>query len=537
MKRKPHIIIFNPDEMRSDCLAHLGQNPAARTPFLDEFAGSEAVSFRNAFCQNTVCVPSRCSFFTGLYPHVNGHRTMQHLLRSHEPSMFSELKEAGYYVWMNTRNDLVAGQIPGLMESHATEIYFGEDCPKPPGPENKAFRGLPGDKNYYSHYEGRLALDENGKHHSADDGVVDAAIDRILHPVDERPLCMFLGLMYPHTPYAVEEPYFSAIDRSKLPRRASTGMGKPQIEADLRRMMGIDAYTEADWDELRACYLGMCRKVDDQFRRLCDTLKRAGIYDDCAIFFLSDHGDYAGDYGLPEKSQNTFEDCLTKVPLLVKPPRGEGLDSGITDSMVELVDFYATVMDYAGVESGHDHFGRSLRPILEDRSAELRDYVFCEGGRMPWEIQADEYHPTAGSSGNIPKVSMYWPRQTAQLDGDVHCKGTMVRGRDYKYVHRANGKHEFYDLQKDGLEEHNVYGDVIYEEQVKQMRFIMLEWYQQTCDIVPRDYDRRFTDRMMWTMIKQECPPQLEEKAWEMIRDGKGMAYIKAQLAAMQEDQ
>ena len=196
---------------------------------------------------------------------------------------------------------------------------------------------------------------------------------------------MFLGLMYPHTPYAVEEPYFSAINRSKLPRRASIGQGKPQMEADLRRLMGLDAYSEADWDELRACYLGMCMKVDDQFRRLCDALKQAGIYDDCAIFFLSDHGDYAGDYGLPEKSQNTFEDCLTKVPLLVKPPRGEELDSGISDSLVELVDFYATVMDYAGVEPSHDHFGRSLRPVLENRSREIRDYAFCEGGRMPWE--------------------------------------------------------------------------------------------------------------------------------------------------------
>ena len=536
MKKKPHIIIFNPDEMRSDCLSHLGKNPAAQTPFLDEFAGSEAVSFQNAYCQNTVCVPSRCSFFTGLYPHVNGHRTMQHLLRSHEPSLFSELKEAGYYVWMNSRNDLIAGQIPDLMDAHATEIYYGEDCPKPLGPEKKEFRGQPGDKNYYSHYEGRLLTDENNKNYSSDDGVIDAAIDRILHPVDDHPLCMFLGLMYPHTPYAVEEPYFSAIDRDKLPRRAVTGRGKPQMEAALRQLMRMDAYTEQDWDELRACYLGMCMKVDDQFKRLVDALKKAGIYDDCAIFFLSDHGDYAGDFDLPEKSQNTFEDCLVKVPLLIKPPRYEMVDPGISDSLVELVDFYATVLDYAGVVASHDHFGQSLRPILENRHRELREFVYCEGGRMPWETQADEYHPAAGSSGKIPEASMYWPRQTAQLDANAHCKGTMIRNHRYKYVHRSNGKHEFYDLNEDSLEENNVFGAVRYEEQVINLRFSLLDWYQQTCDIVPRDCDRRLTDRMMWAMIKQDCPPQLEEKAWEMIRDGKGMAYIKAQLAMMKTE-
>ena len=113
MEKRPNIIIVNPDQMRADSLAHLG-NPASHTPFLDHLAESEAVSFSNAFCQNPVCVPSRCSFTTGLYPHVNGHRTMAHLLRPHETSIFEELKNAGYYVWMNARNDLIAGQVPGL---------------------------------------------------------------------------------------------------------------------------------------------------------------------------------------------------------------------------------------------------------------------------------------------------------------------------------------------------------------------------------------------------------------------------------------
>lgn len=75
MKRH-HIIIINPDEMRWDSMGHTG-SPAAHTPFIDEFVSSEAVSFDRAYCQNPVCVPSRCSFLTGLYPHVHGHRTMR----------------------------------------------------------------------------------------------------------------------------------------------------------------------------------------------------------------------------------------------------------------------------------------------------------------------------------------------------------------------------------------------------------------------------------------------------------------------------
>lgn len=67
MGKHPHIIIFNPDQMRADSMGHWG-NPAAKTPFLDRFAETEAVSFRNAFCQNPLCVPSRCSFLPGSIP-------------------------------------------------------------------------------------------------------------------------------------------------------------------------------------------------------------------------------------------------------------------------------------------------------------------------------------------------------------------------------------------------------------------------------------------------------------------------------------
>ena len=44
-QKRPHIIIFNPDEMRADALHHLGKNQAAVTPNLDKFFQSDAVSF------------------------------------------------------------------------------------------------------------------------------------------------------------------------------------------------------------------------------------------------------------------------------------------------------------------------------------------------------------------------------------------------------------------------------------------------------------------------------------------------------------
>jgi arylsulfatase A-like enzyme len=63
-RKKPNIIIFNPDQWRGDVMGHLG-NPGAVTPNVDRLVQENAVSFSTAFCQNTVCTPSRCSFMTG----------------------------------------------------------------------------------------------------------------------------------------------------------------------------------------------------------------------------------------------------------------------------------------------------------------------------------------------------------------------------------------------------------------------------------------------------------------------------------------
>ncbi len=89
------------------------------------------------------------------------------------------------------------------------------------------------------------------------------------------------------------------------------------MQRELAALQNMREWTEAEYDELRAVYLGMCR-VDDLTGQVVRALKEKGIYDDTAVFFFSDHGDYTGDYGLVEKVQNCFEDCLTNVPFLVK---------------------------------------------------------------------------------------------------------------------------------------------------------------------------------------------------------------------------
>jgi arylsulfatase A-like enzyme len=498
MAAQPHIVIFNPDQWRGDVMGHLG-NPAARTPVLDQLVAEDAVSFRWAFCQNPVCTPSRCSFMTGWYPHVRGHRTMFHMLHPErgEPMLLNILKEQGYHVYWGGKNDVVPGQ--WSREQYAEswperELYDLQ--PNWHGPVYEEARGAKGTDTYYSFFDGKLEKQPGEDYyHDSDWMWVMEAIRLIRNRPDDRPLCLYLPLIYPHPPYGVEDPFFSRIDRDALPPRIPAPeqwhRNKPYILRGLYKNFGMQTWTEDRWDELRATYYGMCMRTDALLGELVNALREEGLYDDTALFLFADHGDFTGDYGLVEKTQNTFEDCLSRVPFVVKPPKDTPVQPRVSDALVELVDFSETVYDLVGVDPEYSRFGKSLLPVLAGETDEHRDAVFCEGGRLRGEKQAMELE--SHSWMKDIETHPYWPRLVLQSRDDFvfHGKAAMCRTHDYKYTMRFYEYDELYDLRNDPGEEHNLIDDPAYRGVLTQLKERLLRWYMETCDVVPYDTDQR----------------------------------------------
>ena len=181
MPKQPHIIIFNPDQWRGDVMGHLG-NPAAATPNLDRIIEDDAVSFRYAFCQNPVCTPSRCSFMTGWYPHVRGHRTMFHMLQPDEPVLLKYFKDSGYFVWWGGKNDLVPRQ-NGFAE-YCDVKYEAPRELRPNLHRADEWRGDPEGDNYYSFFAGKLETDDEAVYYDNDWAMVDGAVDLIRNAGD-----------------------------------------------------------------------------------------------------------------------------------------------------------------------------------------------------------------------------------------------------------------------------------------------------------------------------------------------------------------
>lgn len=487
MGKRPHIVLFHPDQWRGDVLGHLG-NEGAVTPNLDRLVERDAVSFRYAYCQSPVCTPSRCSIMTGWYPHVRGHRTMHHMLRPEEPMLLRTLKECGYFVWWGGKNDVVPAQHGfGAYCDVKHRAALHAPSAKPP----RGWRGEPGSDTYYSFYVGRLDKGEESFYPDSDWGHVLAAIDLIRNRPEDRPLCIYLPLSYPHPPYGVEEPWFSLIDRGKLPPRIPAPRdwsAKPSMLRGLYERLGMQGWSEERWQELRATYYGMCARVDHQFGLVVEALRAEGIYDETAIFFFSDHGDFTGDYGLVEKAQNTFEECLVRVPFVVKPPAEFRAKPGVSEAMVELIDLPATVEALAKIQPAHTHFGRSLLPILAGETQVHRDAVFCEGGRLPGETHCMERE----SNPDLDPEDLYWPRMSLQRsDGPEHLKAVMCRTKEYKYVRRLGERDELYDLRTDPHQLENRIDDPALKPVLETMRERLLDWYMETCDVVPHDPDRR----------------------------------------------
>jgi arylsulfatase A-like enzyme len=504
---KSNIIIFNPDQFRTDGLKHMG-NEGAYTPNLDKLVKEEAISFSNAFCQNPVCTPSRCSFMSGWYPHVRGHRTMRHMLHSEagEESLLRILKDDGYNVWWGGKNDLIPGQngyqadcnvkFQATEEDHKRwKVGKSIDLHK-----DTSWRGKEDSGDYFSFYAGKLNGTEDQKLYDSDWDNITGALEYIENYDESKPFVLYLPLIYPHPPYGVEEPYYSLIDRKKcnkrIPNLHDNRYGsKPEILKQIIKSQGLQDWNEERYEELRATYYAMCARIDHQAGMIIEALKKKNLWDDSMFFFFSDHGDYTGDYGIVEKNQNTFDDSITKVPLIVKLPKNDQdpvQKTGISDALVELIDVSETIYDLTKIDKHYWTFGQSLLPLILGNKIAHREEVHCEGGRLKGESCTKEKEALDRFSPNL-KDCLYYPRLSTQQINEplYHGKATMIRSKNFKYVKRMVEEDEFYDLIKDSDEQINVINDPQYKDEIINLKEHLLEWYQSTCDIVPFLIDDR----------------------------------------------
>ena len=487
-----NFILFFPDEMRASSVSCYG-NMTVKMPNFDRLA-DEGTRFDQCIVQNPVCTPSRCSLMTGWYVHNMGHRSLWHNLRTHEPSLFRYLKQAGYDIAWYGKNDLYSqeyldeilddiGEKRGGYKSEPSRPYVK------PGRHSKKFE--PGEIGYLSFLMNPTPSDG--------DEFLDVHTARALDFLesrkdDDKPFMLYLPIAMPHPPYCAVERYHTMYKPEEVSGeviKPGLTTGKPAYEELIRQSRDLDKADESLFDEIRAVYLGMNSCVDAMLGEILDTLDRTGLAENTTVIVCSDHGDWAGDYGLVEKWSNAMDDKLVRVPLIIKSPGHK--QSHTVREQVEMFDIMPTVLALAGIEAHHAHFAQSLVPQLDGAAGDPDRAAFCEGGYDRHEKTASEWYSEGSwAKGIRTPGTLYYPKVRLQHDHpDSICRAAMIRTLTHKLTVRSNGENELYDLLNDPDELHNRYDSPDLAVVRTSLEKQMLEWYIKTSDVVPTDYDSR----------------------------------------------
>jgi choline-sulfatase len=463
--QRPNLILFVPDELRADALGCHG-NPVVKTPNFDHLAQS-GTRFESCHIQFPVCGASRCSLVTGWPTSVRGHRSLYYFLKPGEPNMFRYLRQAGYDVFLFGKNDVLA---PETIAGSVTEWRN----PRTPAAEFAAI-GKP-------QFPNTMRLPPLGdRRRTVDYAVIQLAIKVLEGRQAERPFCLFLALFEPHPPYTISRDFYDLYDPAQVPAPAPPGLPRrPRFHAALREIAGLTRVTEAEFRKLRAVYYGQVSYSDWLLGELMEALERTAHWRDTALFVCSDHGDYAGDYGLVEKWPAGLEDCLTHVPLIARIPGGAA--GNVSRELIELYDLMATCLELAGTRATHTHFARSLMPQLHGSAGDPERAAFTEGGYNTYEPQAFE-----------PIIEgLYGPKtrlQNEQPETVTRCAA--LRTRRYKYIARPNDQSELYDCEHDPRQENNLFGDGSVREVQAQLQLRLTNWYIDTSGVPPVQRDPR----------------------------------------------
>ena len=407
--RPKHVILITTDHMRYDCIGAHG-NAAMHTPNLDRLVGG-GVSFGGAFAQSPICMPSRCSFMTGLYPQQTGvTENGQTLPGNFTPTAATAFKAAGFQTAQigklhfqphedhdldpRARNDygfdvLYLAEEPGSYEDAYVKWLRSEfpeyeqlfRVPRSSSPQRKKER------------DGRV-LDAPWQ--ASFSGWVATQACRYMGAWPRKAAGQFLhmGFYAPHPPLNPTTEMFAPYEGLDLPPRQrgeNEWADKPEPLAEMLHM--CDDWSDEQFDTYRRHFYAMVTGVDMAVGMLLEELTRLGVLDQTLIVFTSDHGDMCGDHNMILKGPS-FYDQLMRMPLVMHWPDGLGGGQRSVDGLVEMVDVLPTILDLCNSTPPPAMIGRSYAEALRAGSQpETRDDVIAtyEPDWMMLRTEAHKY--------------------------------------------------------------------------------------------------------------------------------------------------
>lgn len=395
-----NILLILADQLRSDTLCCYGNN-GIRTPHIDALA-ADGIRYDRCYTANPLCMPSRHSLFSGMYPHNHGVYTNGVMARDEGKTLPRWLRYAGWQTANIGKMHLEPTLDAGGKYSEEAKVHWMADPSHQIPPGYRGFdyiRSTIGHSVVTGNYrewflshggtEEMFQVDYTGPHtggmhmlaalHCS--SYIGEAAERYLRIDREKEKPFFLTVSFPDPHFPFTPPRELVRDRDVTPPAG----GPEDLEGRHQRYR---EFWEGSWTpegngqasgsavdgnltkERIARTYEMTELMDRAVGRIVTALKEEGLYEETAIFFLSDHGELLGDHGLWFKGPFLYEG-LIRVPLLCVDHVHCGKTSG---RLVSLVDIAPAVCDLLGISPMPWADGRNFLPGSPRRESCLVEY-------------------------------------------------------------------------------------------------------------------------------------------------------------------
>jgi arylsulfatase A-like enzyme len=418
--KSPNILILHADQLRYDGLGCNG-NAHARTPHIDAIAAEGSV-FTRHIAANPICMPSRASFFTGLYP--SGHNVWSNgvpLSRDRDTGPVGSWPLPPGARSLRTLADVFSAggyDTASFGKLHLTPnrspLEYG-------GAENWALMDIGGLRNWHGPYYGFRHVEMTKGHaeepcqsgHYAD--WLEAEHPEIraralgtkatsAYPLPERrdiyaspvpsechhslwladrfadylharpanqPFFAFVGFPDPHHAFTPSHDIAAQFENAPV-REPGDPEGLGWRNCPMREQLERHhCISNLDAEERRVIIrytYAMIHTIDLAVGRITAALKAHGLWENTVIVVTSDHGDFLCDHALLYKA-SVGSNSLLRVPFVLRAP-GCDLPSRV-DRVMSNCDVLPTLAALAGLQQPTGIHGRDILPVIREARSHI----------------------------------------------------------------------------------------------------------------------------------------------------------------------
>ena len=362
---------------------------------LEEFAvnknikrlASEGLVLDNAFCTNSICVPSRASILTGQYSHKNQVYTLTDALDPDRKNVAQLLQKSGY-------------QTALVGKWHLKDKPSGFDF----------FNVLPGQGRYHNP---KLKNNDNWEYGNkggevyqgfSSDVIMDESLKWLEDRDKEKPFMLMTHFKATHEPFDYPERFKDLFVNDTLPEPISLMDFDPKqsgrsfegqileilaerwriaTKKDMDRYPGLPFDTEGlnaeqirkkTYQKFVKDFLRCAAAIDDNIGKMLDYLDANNLAENTIIIYTADQGYFMGEHGMFDKRM--FLEESARMPFVIRYPKEIPAGKRVDDIVLN-IDFPSLMLDYADVAQPETFQGQSFRKnLIMETPEDWRDKMY-----------------------------------------------------------------------------------------------------------------------------------------------------------------